>query len=229
MKALHVAITLLVSGLYAVAQHTPATNPLPASDKTEVHNHDHNTHEDEYGAAVSYTELKKTLDQLDRAREATAKYRDARVAEAEGYRNLGGMPGIGLHFVLTADPDAFELEKPPILIYEEDPSVPGGYSLAGLSYLLKDKEGPDGQPVNNPFPKPLAMWHKHEHICIFKDLSGHTDKLSEDQCTQQGGHFVKETQWMIHAWVWKDSPLGVFSPKNPRVSLSVNQQAGSAQ
>ena len=31
----------------------------------------------------------------------------------------------------------------------------------------------------------------------------------------RGGKFTAETQWMIHAWIWKDSPTGVFSPTHP--------------
>jgi hypothetical protein len=36
-------------------------------------------------------------------------------------------------------------------------------------------------------------------------------------CQQQGGRFIAETDWMVHAWIWKDSPAGVFSPTNPDV------------
>jgi len=41
--------------------------------------------------------------------------------------------------------------------------------------------------------------------------------LDEDQCKARGGNFTAETQWMVHAWIWKDSPTGVFSPTNPTV------------
>jgi hypothetical protein len=115
------------------------------------------------------------------------------------------------------EPDAFELEKPPMLCYEKDPSSPGGYSLVGVVYLLNSAEGPDGQPVNNPFPKPLAMWHHHAHVCMLSSTE-HVNNLSEDVCRQRGGHFNDE--WMLHAWIWKDSPRGVFSPLNPVVATS---------
>ena len=42
-------------------------------------------------------------------------------------------------------------------------------------------------------------------------------KLNQEQCAAQGGQFTKESQWMVHAWIWKDSPTGVFSPTNPMV------------
>ena len=66
------------------------------------------------------------------------------------------------------------------------------------------------------FLKVLAQWHRHSNICVLADRSAHTN-LSESQCTTQGGHFTAETQWMIHAWIWKDSPTGVFAPTNPTV------------
>lgn len=178
------------------------------------------------GTPVSYAELKDTVNILDRARLATEKYKDVRVAMADGYRSIGpDVPGMGVHFIRTkASPDSdqsasktgFDAERPPILLYESNPSAAGGYSLVGVSYLWNAPEGPDGQPVNPPLPKALATWHRHENICVLPDRS--TPKgLTEDQCRQQGGHFTAETQWMVHAWIWKESPLGVFSPTNPEV------------
>lgn len=174
-------------------------------------------HEHAAGAPVSYTELKATLDKLERARQSTAKYKDVRVAESDGYRAIGpDVAGMGLHYVLNAEQNGFDIEKPPILLYEKDPSVPGGYALVGVSYLLSAPAGPDGQPLNAPFPKSLAVWHRHENICVLPDRST-PHGLSEQQCVEKGGHFTGETQWMVHAWIWKDSPQGVFSPKNSTV------------
>jgi hypothetical protein len=41
--------------------------------------------------------------------------------------------------------------------------------------------------------------------------------LWASQCTARGGRFTAETNWMVHAWIRKDSPAGVFSPTNPLV------------
>lgn len=220
MKAFQVVITLFVLGLYAMAQHSPdmAGHQAPSSMPMPAHSHDHN----ENAPAVSFAELERTAAQLDRVREMTAKYRDVRVAMADGYKQTETteLPGMGIHFVRELEPTALSLEKPPILVYEKNSSAPGGFALAGVAYILADKEGPDGQPVNNPFPKPLAIWHHHANVCMLPpphDPLEHTTKLSEAQCKEQGGHFNDE--WMIHAWVWKDSPLGVFSPRNPRVAI----------
>jgi hypothetical protein len=209
MKAFHVAISLfiLVLSFPAIAQQSPA-----GSSMVEMSHHNHSG-----GAPLSYSELKDVVAGLERARQATAKYQDVRVATAEGYRAIGpDVPGMGVHFVLAAKQDAFDIEKPPILIYEKNPSAPGGYSLAGVSYLLKAAQGPDGQPVNSPFPKSLAEWHRHENICVLSDNSTPAG-LTEEQCRARGGRFSAETPWMVHAWIWKDSSLGVFSGTNPSV------------
>ena len=42
-------------------------------------------------------------------------------------------------------------------------------------------------------------------------------QLNAEQRTAQGGRFTDLTQWMLHAWIWKDSPKGVFSDTNPNV------------
>jgi hypothetical protein len=163
------------------------------------------------------TELKQTLSDLERARQGTAKYQDVRVAEADGYRAIGpDVPGMGIHYVLKAEHDGFDIEKPPILLYEENASAPGGFSLVGVSFLLNAPEGADGQPLRAPFPKALAVWHRHENICVLADNTTPLG-LTEEKCRARGGQFTAETQWMVHAWIWKDSPLGVFSERNPSV------------
>src|SRR5262249_23485601 len=132
MKSITAAVTLVVfAGLPAWAQQAPAGQPQAASNMMAMH-HDHAS-----GPPVSYAELKDTVGRLERARQATAKYQDARVAEADDYRAIGpDVPGMGIHYVLSATQAGFDVEKPPILLYEKNPSAPGGFSLVGVSYLL---------------------------------------------------------------------------------------------
>jgi hypothetical protein len=206
----------------ASAQST-STQPSSTDGITMHHSNDtnmnHMTTDHQHGlaVAVSYAELTKTATLLEAARHATEKYKDVRTAEADGYEAIGpDVPGMGTHFVGPHGGSSFDVERPSILLYERDSSAVGGYGLVGVSYLLTAVEGPDGQPTNPPFPKVLAQWHRHSNICVLADRSAHTN-LSEIQCTTQGGHFTAETQWMIHAWIWKDSPTGVFAPTNPTV------------
>jgi hypothetical protein len=174
----------------------------------------------EHGAAVpaiTYDELQRTAEQLAAARQATAKYQDVRNAEADGYRPIGpDVPGMGLHYVRKGDRSAFSITEPPILLYERDDEASGGLRLVGLSYLVVSPADADGQPANSPFPRALATWHKHNNVCVLADNSASVE-LTSAQCTARGGRFSAETSWMVHAWIWKDSPTGMFSPTNPLV------------
>jgi len=213
MKAISQAIPLLLAlSLTAPAQHPqhdPAGMEQPAADGAIPHS----LHAG--GSPVTYAELKNTMSLLDRARHATAKYQDVHVAEADGYQVVGpDFPGMGVHFILTMDPKGFDIEKPPILLYVKDSSAPGGYTLAGVSYLWNAPAGPDGQPLDPPFPKSLAQWHRHDNICVLAHLEN-PHGLTESQCRERGGRFVARSQWLVHAWIWKDNPAGVFTPDNP--------------
>ena len=212
VKAIRRTIALFfVLGLTALAQMSPADTEQASSGSTMPHPFHIN------GAALTYAELKNTAAALEQARQATAKYQDLHAAEADGYQMVGGdMPGMGIHYVLTMEPKRFDIEKPPILLYVKDSAQSGEYSLAGVGYFWNAPEGPDGQPLNSPFPKSLAVWHRHENICVLPHLEN-PHGLSESQCREQGGHFIAKTQWLVHAWIWKDNPTGVFSPENPAV------------
>jgi hypothetical protein len=167
--------------------------------------------------AVTYTELQRTTAQLAMAREATEKYQDVRAAETAGYRAIGpDVPGMGIHYVRGGDRQTFSIGDPPILLYERDAAAPNGLRLVGVSYLFVAPVDADGQPMNSPFSKALANWHKHNNVCVLPDNSASVD-LNESQCTSRGGRFTPETSWMLHAWIWKESPTGVFSPTNPLV------------
>lgn len=183
--------------------------------------HDHNAmnmaHDHASASLVTYNELTRTAALLETARRATEKYRDVRVAESDGYRTIGpDVPGKGIHYVGSHDNAGFDVEHPAILLYEKSPSTPSGMELVGVSYLFAAAEGPDGQPADPPFPKTLAHWHRHANLCVLADRSARAH-ATESECAALGGSFTAETEWMVHAWIWKDSPSGVFAPTNPLV------------
>ena len=168
------------------------------------------------GAAVSFTDLKSTVEALDAARAATEKYQDVRAAEADGYRAIGtDVSGMGIHY-FKPGMRGFDVTHPPFLLYEPDESAPKGLGLVGVAYLFSGPVGPDGQPVGAPFPRALAAWHKHYDICLVANQPVEMFSDAAD-CERQGGRFIAESPWMVHAWIWKDSPAGVFSMTNPDV------------
>lgn len=183
----------------------------PTSTAAQTHEHGRPV------PAITYAELRRTSEQLAAARAATAKYQDVHRAEADGYRAIGpDVPGMGVHYVRDGRPNGFSPSEPPILLYEPDSAAPGRLRLVGVSYLLVAPTGSDGQPEAPPFSNAIASWHKHNNVCVLPDNSA-TVQLTEAQCQARSGHFTQETSWMVHAWIWRDSPAGVFSFTNPLV------------
>jgi hypothetical protein len=214
MKNIWFVLLLCSLSATTVAQSAPAS---AGHDMSMMHDHGMDMSH-EHGAAipVTYSDLTKTAAMLERARHATEKYQDVRAAEADGYQAIGpDVPGMGVHFVGSHN-DGFDIEQPPILLYEKSASAPGGYALVGVSYLFSAAEGPNGQPLNPPLPTTLAQWHRHANLCVLADRSVKSN-LSESECSAQSGNFTAQTQWMVHAWIWKESPTGVFAPTNPSV------------
>jgi hypothetical protein len=215
--ALVTALSLSAAALTALAYQEHSSPDGPHSQDMNPHamhaTAPHAMHA--VASTLSFTELQQTASDLQRARQATSKYQDVHAAEAAGYQKLGGdFPGMGTHYVLTMEPTKFDIEKPPILLYVKTPDSPGGYTLAGVGYLFDAPAGPDGQPLNPPFPKSLALWHQHDNLCMLPNLDN-PHSLTESQCREKGGHFTAKTPWLVHAWIWKDNPQGVFSPENP--------------
>ena len=205
------AIALLAIGGFTLRDGQSVPTAPSTSHMADIHAHGAPV------AAITFAELERTAEELAAARRATEKYQDVRTAEASGYRAIGpNVPGMGIHYVRQSDPQRFSITEPPILLYERDAAAPGGLRLVGVSYLLVAPGDADGQPANPPFPKALASWHKHNNVCVLPDNSASVE-LSEAQCTSRGGRFTAETSWMLHAWIWKDSPAGVFSSTNPLV------------
>ena len=213
--AIAIAMAAAAAANPAQQQNTPAT-----SQSGHAQQSDHAAMALEHGSpvpAVSFTELQQTAEQLAAARLATTKYQDVRAAEADGYRAIGpDVPGMGIHYVREGTSGGFSISEPPILLYERDATAASGLRLVGVSYLVVSPADADGQPTNPPFPKALAGWHRHNNVCVLPDKSASVE-LTEAQCTSRGGRFTAETSWMVHAWIWKDSPAGVFSPTNPLV------------
>ena len=81
-RAAALVLVLSLSTLAQHPEHAPATMNQPATDNAMPHS----LHAG--GSSVTYAELKTTMALLDRARQATAKYQDVRVAEAAGANYL---------------------------------------------------------------------------------------------------------------------------------------------
>jgi hypothetical protein len=148
-----------------------------------------------------------TPTELDAIRKALSKYEDPYVAVRDLYLSTVGcvhydgmkMEGhmdypkgaMGVHFVnltIQGPPDPL---KPNVLIYE--PVGKGKLKLVAAEWLVplglaKERPVLMGQPFQGP-------------------MEGHEPLIP------QGFH-----HYDLHAWLFKDNPLGMFAPTNPNVS-----------
>jgi hypothetical protein len=137
---------------------------------------------------------------LQRARAATRRYRDVRVARAAGYAATGECAqdpkygGMGIHYAnpeLIADGE-LDVTKPEILVYQPMPS--GKLRLGAVEYFQVDGDqdlatDPDrpylfGMPFDGP-------------------MLGHDAEMP--------------IHYDLHVWLYRKNPAGLFAMWNPRV------------
>ena len=133
-------------------------------------------------------------------RDATERFKDVNVAEAEDYHlQFGCVSGpdagaMGMHFVngpLVGD-GLIDVSKPEIVIYEPQPN--GSLRLIGADYLV------------------LAdQWNANHSTA--PELMGQLFHLFEAP-----NRFGLPPFYTLHVWAWKDSPTGTFVNWNTAVS-----------
>jgi hypothetical protein len=133
-------------------------------------------------------------------RDATERFKDVRVAMAEGYAlQFGCVSGpdfgaMGLHYVNGNFVQAGVLDAthPQIVIYEAQPD--GRLKLTGADYLLI-KDAWDATHAGPP------------------ELMGQMFHLFESP-----NRFGLPAFYTLHVWAWKDNPNGTFVNWHPNVS-----------
>jgi hypothetical protein len=176
---------LALTGIVA----SPAVGDSPSATKQGTSDGDHGWHHKQHTA-----ELAKIV------RETTRRFRDVRVAEAEGYTLMFGCVSgpddgaMGLHYVnmqLVGDP-ALDARKPEIVIYEPTPN--GGRRLIGADYLV------------------LAdSWHATNTNA--PELMGQLMHLITSP-----NRYGLPSFYTLHVWAWKPNPNGAFVNWHPGVS-----------
>jgi hypothetical protein len=133
-------------------------------------------------------------------REATERFRDVKVAEAEGYSLMfgcvsgGDYGAMGLHYVnfpLVAD-GVLDPTRPEIVIYEPLPN--GRLRLIGADYLVLASD-----------------WHARNQAT--PELMGQLLHLFESP-----NRFGLPNFYTLHVWAWKENPTGTFSNWHAKVS-----------
>jgi len=135
-------------------------------------------------------------------RESTARFKDVKVAESEGYAlTFGCVSGpdqgaMGLHYINfdLVKGDVIDVRHPQAVIYE--PTANGGVKLIGADYLV------------------LAdTWNKNH--ATPPDLMGQWFHYFETP-----NLFGLPAFYTLHVWAWKDNPNGAFVNWHPDVSCA---------
>jgi hypothetical protein len=146
---------------------------------------------------------------------AAARYRTTAFAEAAGYRlTTTDVDYMGLHY-LNLDhvtDGVFDPARPEGLLFSR--TVSAEPVLVGVWFLQAPGVGNVSRDVApEGFAGALDYWHGHQNVC----LPFETEGVTEEHCAAQGGRFVSDTRWMMHAWVVPaagDNPDGVFAYLN---------------
>ena len=171
---------------------------------------------------------------LAEVRRITEKYRDIKVALAEGYirdpanmcdtADMMGLPAkqgaMGIHYFrpdmlgITAPPNPrvngagthTDFRKPAILLYE--PQADGSLTLVGVENLVFAKAWRD---AGNDAPPSF-------HGVAY-------DTMIDNPATPIDEAHNFEPHHDRHVWLYRENPNGVFAPFNPRVTCKHQQHA----
>lgn len=165
------------------------------------------------------------------ARRAVEKYRDVRVAEADGFRVFapGGEQKV-YHYThwqnAVAEHFRFDPAKPTSLLYERGKD--GGMVLVGVMYATGHRASLDELDVRVPLS--IARWHRHVNLCVprrsdrerwFETRDGlplfgpMSPIATREACEQVGGRFLPNLfGWMVHANVFASDPADVWQQEH---------------
>ena len=168
-------------------------------------------------AAASWTPSATLVEQLAKARMATAKYvTNLELAKADGYQIITRMiPNMGYHY-LNPNVQGFNVEKPPILVYEHRGS---SWQLGALEWVYTSK------PDTPPFPG--AKYGTFGAGCHYVDgtfAPADTQAACPTTSPQTGAafNFWHPLLITLHVWLWYPNPTGLFASTNPLVAAFNN-------
>ena len=153
------------------------------------------------------------------ARTSLAKYKDVRLAEADGYvKFLPGVENQSMYHYTNyqhayVSMYALDPTKPTSLLYKKDKR--GKMVLVGVMYTAPFMATPE--QLDERLPLGMAQWHEHVNFCgprpedvrsgkAKRDAASFARWLkitSEEECDAAGGRFVPRLfGWMAHAYVF---------------------------
>jgi hypothetical protein len=185
--------------------------------------------------AMNKADEERAREVVDAAKRAVEKYKDAKVAEADGFRMF--LPQIknqkmyhftNYKYALQAGLD-FDPEKPTSLLYENGKN--GKLKLIGVMYTAPARY--TEEELNQRIPLSVAQWHLHTNLCIppkdqrndmFKPnarfgLNGSI--ATEEACTAAGGTFRPRIfGWMVHMYPYEKTLDEIWSVERQKDPLA---------
>ena len=161
---------------------------------------------------------------VEAARKVMEKYKDYRVALADGYKIfLPNIPQKQYHFTnywygFEAARN-FNPDHPTSLLYEKHGD---DYTLIGVMYTAPKYSSED--ELNSRIPLSIAQWHAHVNFCAppddkKKEMWGPSAKFglrgsitTKDACDAEGGKFMPQIfGWMVHVYPFEQKPEDIWS------------------
>lgn len=156
-------------------------------------------------------------------REAIAKYKDYKVALADGFEIFHPeVPQDHYHFTnyryAYEAIFAFNPSHPTSLLYKK---IAGAYELEGAMYTAPKRATEDD--LNARVPLSVARWHKHVNICLppkgaqlqevnLKEFGFRGSIATEDACQQAGGRWHSQIfNWMVHVYPYETDPQKIWA------------------
>jgi hypothetical protein len=166
----------------------------------------------------------RAADLVDVLKTSLAKYKDYRVAEADGFKPFHPelkQPVVHFTRMWNAIKASFEFDpaNPTSLLYKRTPD--GGYELIGAMYTAPKRYTED--QLNTRVPLSVAKWHRHINVCFppkSADLRsadwtkfGPNGSIADAQaCEATGGRWVPQLYgWMVHVYPWEQNPQEVWA------------------
>ena len=192
-------------------------------DMTPGHHDAHNAHMHMTGTRLQTPEdamrAKEIVDQL---RDGIAKYKDYRVALAEGYKIfLPNLKQPEYHFTnyVNGFLEAFKFEplRPTSLLYKKTAT---GYELIGAMYTMPKRA--TEEQLNERIPLSVATWHLHTNLCMppvgqrrnadWTKFGLRGSMATQEACDAAGGRFHPVIfGWMVHVYPFEDSSDKIFA------------------
>jgi hypothetical protein len=188
-------------------------------------------HHMDMGAHMFMTELRaenptddKRAEQIvETLRPAIAKYKDYKVALADGFKIFGpNVPQEHYHFTnYTYAFEAsfgFNAEHPTSLLYKK---TSDGYELEGAMYTAPKRASLE--QLNELVPLSVARWHKHVNLCWppnaahwqeanWKEFGLRGSIATEDACNAAGGRWIPQIfGWMVHVYPYETDPAKIWA------------------